>query len=131
MIAKEQQSTPKQISQETLNSLMARTWPGNIRELENTIRGWCALTVEDVICRIPTRETSVDPIMSQEFQLDRSYKALKEEAIQAFTLDYLHQLLLKTNGNISISAQKSGIKRQSLQKIIKRYRIDTSLYRRG
>ena len=130
MIAKEQQSTPKQISQEILNSLMARNWPGNIRELENTIRGWCALTVEDVICRIPTRETSVDPIMSQEFQLDRSYKALKEEAIQAFTLDYLHQLLLKTNGNISISAQKSGIKRQSLQKIIKRYRIDTSLYRR-
>jgi DNA-binding NtrC family response regulator len=130
MIAKEQQSPPKQISQEMLNSLMARDWPGNIRELENTIRGWCALTVEDVICRIPTKETSIDPIISQEFRLDRSYKELKQEAIQAFTLDYLHQLLLKTNGNISLSAQMSGIKRQSLQKIIKRYQIDTSLYRR-
>lgn len=110
---------------------MARDWPGNIRELENTIRGWCALTVEDVICRTPTREAGVEPSIPGAFQFDRSYKELKEEAIQAFTLDYLHHLLHKTNGNISLSAQMSGIKRQSLQKIIKRYLIDVGSYRRS
>lgn len=129
MIANEQQTAPKQVSQEILNSLMARDWPGNTRELENTIRGWCALTMEDVICRLPTQEADGYPVTSNDYQFDRSYKELKEEAIQAFTLDYLHKLLQKTNGNISVSARLSGIKRQSLQKIIKRYHIDMKAYR--
>lgn len=130
IIANEQESAPKQISQEMMNSLMGRDWPGNIRELENTIRGWCALTMEEVICRTPNKDAQLFSSPSAVYQFDRSYKELKEDAIQAFTLEYLHQLLQKTRGNISLSAQLSGIKRQSLQKIIKRYQIDVGSYRR-
>ncbi len=129
LIAKEQQTSQKQISHEILNSLMGREWPGNIRELENTIRGWCALTAEDVICKTPGTGTRATTRATDTDQLDRPYKELKEQAIQDFTLDYLHQLLRKTNGNISLSAEISGIKRQSLQKIIKRYAIDVGSYR--
>ena len=60
---------------------------------------------------------------------EKPYKILKEEAIEAFTLEYLYRLFKKTKGNISLSAEISGIKRQSLQKIIKRYHVKIDQYR--
>ena len=59
----------------------------------------------------------------------RPYKDLKESAIEKFTRNYLNKLFTHTNGNISLSAQISGIKRQSLQKIIKRYNISIGRFR--
>ena len=61
--------------------------------------------------------------------LEKPYKTMKEEAIEAFTLEYLYKLFKKTKGNISLSAEISGIKRQSLQKIIKRYQVSVEPYR--
>ena len=59
----------------------------------------------------------------------RSYKDLKAEAVESFTREYLHLLLARNRGNISLSAKASGIKRQSLQKIVKRYGISIEKYR--
>jgi ActR/RegA family two-component response regulator len=56
--------------------------------------------------------------------LEKPYQDLKEQAIEAFTLEYLNRLLGKTGGNVSAAAQLSGMKRQSLQKIIRRYGVD-------
>jgi DNA-binding NtrC family response regulator len=61
--------------------------------------------------------------------LSQPYKDLKARAIEAFTRRYLHQLLEHTRGNITSSAKVSGIKRQSLQKIIKRYHIRPQKFR--
>jgi len=57
------------------------------------------------------------------------YRILKQNVVDAFTVDYLKALLKETKGNISSAARISGIKRQSLQKIIKRYRLSSSSYR--
>ena len=38
--------------------------------------------------------------------------------------EYLNHLLGRTGGTVSAAAQLSGMQRQSLQKIIKRYGID-------
>jgi len=129
-VAEEQNIPPKQISPEVMNHLLARDWPGNIRELENTIRRWCAMTVGDAISTevlAPEEQSGRNP--AQETDFSRSYKALKDQAIENFTRDYLNSLLAHTRGNVSLSAQISGIKRQSLQKIIKRYNIRIDRYR--
>ena len=129
--AAEEQNTPlKSVTPEVLNHLLERDWPGNIRELENTIRGWNALTPENLITaehlRLPKAALQLDV---DNPNLDLPYKELKEHAIEKFTLNYLRRLLARTNGNISLSAQISGIKRQSLQKIIKRYNVPVERYR--
>jgi transcriptional regulator of acetoin/glycerol metabolism len=54
---------------------------------------------------------------------------LKAAAIDAFTRDYIHRLLEHTQGNITLAARISGIKRQSLQKIINRHGIRVKRYR--
>lgn len=129
-IASEQDKAAKTVAPEVLNHLMARPWPGNIRQLENLIRGWYAVLPDPVIT---TRHLAADNRVEEPavcvVDLERPYLELKDRTIEAFTRDYLHQLLGKTRGNVSAAAQISGMKRQSLQKIIKRYGIDVQRLR--
>lgn len=126
----EQNTAKKKLAPEVMNHLLKREWPGNIRELENTIRGWNAILPDDTITgrhlAVDAGSTSSIP---ENMDLNRSYRELKEETIQAFTINYLSRLLEHTGGNVTLSAQISGIKRQSLQKIIKRYAVAVDIYR--
>ena len=128
--ADEQKTPPKAVTPEVLNYLLEKDWPGNIRELENSIRGWNALTTQNLITAehlsLPKEGLRLDVDNSE---LDLPYKELKEHAIEKFTINYLRRLLAHTKGNVSLSAQISGIKRQSLQKIIKRYGVPVERYR--
>ena len=45
-IACEMDEPPRRLAPEVMNYLLQKEWPGNIRELENTIRGWVAMTGE-------------------------------------------------------------------------------------
>lgn len=129
-VAREQDKTKKSVSPELLDHLMGRKWPGNTRQLENLIREWYAVIPDGVIT---PRHLAVDdrPTAhpSGQMDLNLSYQALKEQAIDTFTLAYLDRLLGKTGGNVSAAAQLSGMKRQSLQKIIRRYGIDVQRMR--
>ncbi len=116
----------KRLSPALLDHLCRRPWPGNTRELENTLTGWMALTPGNTIHH-PT-SPPFSPL-SNEDPFARPYLEQKAGAIEAFTRDYLHRLLSDTSGNITLAAQKSAIKRQSLQKIIQRYAIDMTPYR--
>ncbi len=130
MIAREQDKTVKQVTPEVLNYFMGRPWPGNIRQLENLIRGWYAVIPDTVITG---HHLAVDdrlaPCAPNVIDLDKPYLELKDQAIEAFTVEYLNQLLGKTGGNVSAAAQISGMKRQTLQKIIRRTGIDVQRLR--
>lgn len=129
-VAAEQDQAPKKITPEVLEYLLAKDWVGNVRELENTIRGWNATTSGPLITR---RNEPLNPGEdgpgAVEMDFSHSYKDLKAQAIEDFTLNYLRRLLEHTKGNVTLSAQLSGIKRQSLQKIIKRYGVTVEQYR--
>lgn len=121
---------PKTIAQSALNLIVTRDWPGNTRELENFVRALTATIPEPQInlehLNIDHSEKTAIPV---EMNLQGSYKDLKDQVIEQFTREYVCRLLHQTKGNVSQSAQVSGIKRQSLQKIINRYQIDVSSFR--
>jgi DNA-binding NtrC family response regulator len=129
-VARENKTAAKKVTPEVMNFLMQKEWPGNTRELENTIRGWSAMTLEPTITlkHVPITQPkhTLDPIA---MDFDQPYKNLKEKVIEDFTMGYLYRLLKHTHGNVSLAAQISGIKRQSLQKIIKRYGVQVDQYR--
>ena len=124
-VAFEQNTTRKTVTPEVLGHLMGRQWPGNTRQLENLIRSWYAV-IPDVAITLDhlAPEPPTVPCSPEVINLARPYQELKEQAIEAFTLEYLNRLLRETGGNVSAAAQLSGMKRQSLQKIIRRYGID-------
>ncbi len=120
----------KKITPAAMNSFFAQDWHGNIRELENTIRGIMAIAQGDVIDikDLPFKENP-SSFAADDLDISQPYKLLKERMIEEFSKKYVTGLLKKTRGNVSQAAHKSGIKRQSLQKIIRRYRIKTDKFR--
>lgn len=129
-IAGEQNKPVKTLTPEVLNTFLGRDWPGNIRELENVIRGLYAFTSDQKIT-LAHVDTNPQPDLPRPKEMDlvKPYQELKERAVETFTREYLNRLLKQTRGNVSTAAQIGGMKRQSLQKIIKRYGLDVDPFR--
>ncbi len=130
LIAAQQEKPLKTVAPEVLNHLMGLQWPGNIRQLENLIREWYAVVPDtQITLRHLSSKQDLGSCAPNTIDLAQPYLDLKEQAIETFTRDYLNHLLRKTGGNVSAAAQISGMKRQTLQKIIKRYGVDVQRLR--
>lgn len=120
----------KSISPKVLERFLTYHWPGNVRELENTLQGLTALvkggTIE--VSHLPTFNSQPSPNLDLP-DFSAPYKQVKEQLLEKFTTEYVTRLLRRTEGNVSEAAHKSRIKRQSLQKILKRYAIDPARFR--
>lgn len=123
---------PKKMTSALHEYLIGREWPGNTRELENTITGWVATVQGSVIDVDDIPNCNINKTMSIDTDdngFSVSYIDQKNRIIEQFTKQYLHKLFTHTKGNVTLSAQISGIQRQSLQKIVNRYAISVDDYR--
>jgi transcriptional regulator with PAS, ATPase and Fis domain len=106
------------------SALESYDWPGNIRELENTIiRGIYlnrngTIELEDIGLAVP--EVAKDKSRSP-----RSFKAAKQEAVEAFEREYLGRLMLEHRGNVSHAARAAGKDRRDFGKLLKKYQLGT------
>ncbi len=115
----------KGISPAVEKELYNYNWPGNVRELENVIERAITLTSGDII------SLSVLPLVKREGNdgdtedglFARPYKDARRKAIDSFNIKYITNILNKTNGNVTYAAKESGIERQYLQRMLKRYNI--------
>lgn len=123
---------PKKMTSALHEYLIGKEWPGNTRELENTITGWVATVQGSVIDVDDIPNCNINKTMSIDTDdngFSVSYIDQKNRIIEQFTKQYLHKLFTHTKGNVTLSAQISGIQRQSLQKIVNRYAISVDDYR--
>lgn len=129
--AQELGTTVKSVTPQVLEQFLAHAWPGNVRELENTIQGLTAMVKGDAIepSHLPVFKGRPCP-ENDSLEMQLPYKELKEQLLERFTTRYVNQLLKETGGNVTEAADRSRIKRQSLQKIFKRYGIDPSQFRK-
>ena len=95
-----------------MQKLMLYSWPGNIRELENTIEKAVVLSSQDMITSdllpsvIETTEGQAKPLT---------------EAKEEFERNYLKGMLQLTGGNISRAAQIAGRYRADFYKLLKKH----------
>jgi len=111
-----------------LSNLYAYDWPGNVRQLENTVRRAAIMTGGGVITErdISITTGEVPPVESMETIEVNDEKT--EEASTAgirslrdVEMEAIAQALKATDGNISRSARELGISRATLYKKIKNY----------
>lgn len=114
-------------SEEVLNSFMEYAWPGNVRELGNVIEGAMNIVGDDE--RVLKREDFISSIYIMQD------KPLKNAAIfepknkplpnilEDMEKEIIINALNNNQKNISKAAEELGIKRQTLQHKLKKYKI--------
>jgi len=119
------------ISSEAMKRLQSFAWPGNIRELKNTVERAASLAdgmelgVRDLLPS--SQKTPPLPLPggnAEQFVEDGlPFKEAKQRVLDAFEAAYLKALLDKNAGNVTRSANAAGLTRYHLRELAKRYGI--------
>jgi len=110
----------RRLAPETLDSLKACSWPGNVRQLENTVEMAIALSGDrDILYPrdLGMAETVAPKVVSIDFrspsaQLPQAVNF--DTAVSQFQLTMLQQALSQTGGNKTAAAELLGMKRTTL-----------------
>jgi DNA-binding NtrC family response regulator len=119
----------KQIDPAAMEILLRYRWPGNIRQLENTVERACVTSREDVIRAENLPAEIVNPPRTKSvfaIDLSRPLSQHVPEMMAAFEERYLRRALIKARGRIGRAARIAGVSRRSFTDMIERYKIDTS-----
>jgi DNA-binding NtrC family response regulator len=122
----------KTISLELMDRFLRHPWEGNVRELENLVmRGILfapgdEIRPQDVGFPDPAKEGPC--LVSAELH-GRPYREAKEDVLRHFNAEYIGNLLVATQGNVSRAAHRCGLERQALQQIMRRYGIRAEGFR--
>lgn len=116
----------KGVSKKAMKFIYDYDWPGNIRELENTIERCIILTDTDEIDVDVLPEVIVSPDINKQILKDGTmftetspiipFEKLKEEAIK--------HALDRTNGNVVEAARKLNIGRATMYRLMEKYSLD-------
>lgn len=118
-----------EIAEDAMKRLKSYPWPGNIRELKNTIERAASLadelllTQQDLLPSSKKTPARALPGGNPEAFVDDEvpFKEAKQRVLDAFESGYLKALLDKHAGNVTRSANAAGLTRYHLRELAKRY----------
>lgn len=120
IIAAEYGQAKKSVSDELLRVFMAHEWPGNIRELKNSIERLAIMTRSEVL---GVEAMSVPPVVvTSESDAFFNYRTLKD-ARDAFEREVIQRRLIENGWNVTKTAETLDIERSNLHRKIKGYDI--------
>jgi DNA-binding NtrC family response regulator len=110
----------KDIDYEAMQSLLAYDWPGNIRELRNTMERAVVLADGDLITihDLPDKFRTLD--------VEGVSTSSLRQALDNFERDYIKRCLTENKGNKESAANKLGIDLATLYRKLKKLRIETA-----
>jgi transcriptional regulator with PAS, ATPase and Fis domain len=117
-----------QVSNDALEKLQAYDWPGNVRELEGIIHQAVLFCVSQRV--ITEREIDLPDVKLTSYPENSTLRVRKASTIEQFERAYLSDLLIEHGGNISRAAKQAGKERRSFQRLLKKYGLDGSLFRK-
>jgi DNA-binding NtrC family response regulator len=111
---------------EALAALAEHDWPGNVRELENVVQR--ALVVSDGprigVGALPEDLGARPPAAAPSARLEQlTYREVVDLAKDRATRDYLVALMKDLGGNVTAAAERAGIERESMHRLLRRHAI--------
>jgi len=110
-------------SPEALDLMKRYTWPGNLRELENSIERAVVLAsgrqIEVSYLPFHPRESSPIGVTTAERFLEG-----KARVVALFEREAVARFLTEAKGNISLAAQKAGITRRNFHRLLSKYTLN-------
>jgi DNA-binding NtrC family response regulator len=118
---------------EALQALLAHGWPGNVRELENAIERAFAVARGERIGRddlaMEAAPESADATLDGAQLVALPYKTAVNIARDRVSREYLAALMRSFAGNVKQAAEKAGIERESLHRLLKRHGLRSEVFR--
>lgn len=116
------------VDQEVRETFLEYYWPGNIRELKNTIERIMILENDDRMRTSHLPPEILRAVGSGAAKKGRpksvqSFKDEKEEMIALFEKEYLARMLSLSQGNVTTAARKARIDRSSFQRLMRKHTI--------
>jgi DNA-binding NtrC family response regulator len=122
-------AAPPELSPAAVDALIEHAWPGNVRELENAINRAVVVAFGGRILPhhlgLEERSWSTSTAGPDEIP----YAEGKQLAIERFQRDFVRRALELTQGNISQAAERCGMTRAALQRILRQHGIDRDDFR--
>jgi two-component system, NtrC family, response regulator AtoC len=115
---------------EAMTRLCGYDYPGNVRELENTVHHALVMAQGDLIDPKDVRVRAPADGGGARLDMSRRFRELKREVVEAFERDYTLGLLRLHRGNIAAAARQAGLDRKNLWSLVKKYSIDVEAIRR-
>ncbi|HLB94864.1 MAG TPA: sigma-54 dependent transcriptional regulator [Nitrospiria bacterium] len=108
-------------SEEAMRLLMLYDWPGNIRELKNTLESATLMVTGD---HLAIRDF---PPNLQEYAITHQEKVLSSStrltSIEVRERSYIEEVLSRCNGNKAQAAQELGLSRRSFYRRLEKYQL--------
>jgi DNA-binding NtrC family response regulator len=116
--AKEAEKNVKDIDYEAMQALLAYDWPGNIRELRNTIERATVLADSEMITihDLPDKFRTLD--------IEGVSTSSLRHALDEFEREYIRRSMMESKGNKETAASKLGIDLATLYRKLKKLRIE-------
>jgi DNA-binding NtrC family response regulator len=111
------EGTRKVFSVAALRKLESYRWPGNLRELFNTVqRAFVTCPGREIF----PRHVAL-PNDAKEPRGNAHFRTAKAEAISSFEKTYIAEVLAACGGNISRAAREAGKERRAFGRLVKKY----------
>jgi DNA-binding NtrC family response regulator len=124
---------------QALRALTAFAWPGNVRQLENAVARAAAVAqgprirVEDLPPELGTPSAAPDAPAGRipaEALAKLPYREAVDGARDAVSREYLSALMQEFGGNVTHAAERAGMERESLHRLLKRYGVRSEDFKR-
>ena len=118
-------------SPEAMLLLRNYSYPGNVRELENIVERGLMLTKGDVMLRHDLGELQSRPLPSQGAIpiVSKVFSKSRAHVIGLFEREFLAHQLSGYHGNVTAAAKASKMTRQNFQRLMKKYRVESSAFK--
>jgi DNA-binding NtrC family response regulator len=128
--AKEMKKNIKSISVDAMNKLIAFSWPGNVRQLENVIERAIVMAEADTVTtdHLPfaVANGAAHPDMQipkNSDELKEVKKQLRESAVESIEKSFILDALTRNDWNVTKSADDVGMQRSNFQALMRKYNI--------
>jgi DNA-binding NtrC family response regulator len=118
------------VSPAALARLAAYEFPGNVRELENKIHQAMVVAAGPVIEETDIALPPPPAPAGADIDVERPFRELKQETIDAFERSYLTELLRVHRGNLAQAARAAGMDRKNLWALVERHGLDRAQFKK-
>ena len=118
---------PRGFEPSALDALRSYGWPGNVSELKRVIAEAAALSqggmlgLRDLPLGVIEAGQVPTPLSGAAKDARLPYREALEQAREAASRSYLTALLREFKGNVTRAAERAGLERESLHRLLKRY----------